>query len=349
MIMFSRAIYAPALLVLSLCAACSKSAESDVEEEEGSGKEASALTSTNGIQLNGIQLNGIQLNGIQLNGIQLNGIQLNGIQLNGIQLNGTTLSGTLVGAAVSGEALIDATMTGALSNGGTVTLRVDAVTSTLDPEIKRYTISYFSDSTWKDLCGSTDAGPTQAIPLKGRWDSTGTYVSDASMFTFACRGAALAKCVEIGYKPWKSVQECKSGTCKSVSLAPVHQACTRMVRADYCGDGVPHTTDGTPVNVWDALGVQTEAPVSNDWKLEAEWSSSGALCVKNLRHNVGSVTSQYINNHCPSRWSAPGFNCFDTNSTFFTKHGFSTPLASRSLLRNSFDYAFVNNGNNDDN
>lgn len=31
-------------------------------------------------------------------------------------------------------------------------------------------------------------------------------------------------------------------------------AVSRMVRADYCGDGVPHTTNGTPIDVSDRCG-----------------------------------------------------------------------------------------------
>jgi hypothetical protein len=88
--------------------------------------------------------------------------------------------------------------------------------------------------------------------------------------TFACRTAALAKCVEFGYRPWSV----KSGT----SLADHHQACTRMVRADYCGTGQAHTVSGTPVHVLDKLGVQTADP-NVPYVVEAEWGPNGATCL----------------------------------------------------------------------
>jgi hypothetical protein len=342
--MLPRVAFAPAFLVVSLCAACSPIEESDVEESTA--ESAAALITDNGAHLNGIQLNGAHLNGIQVNGIQVNGIQVNGIQVNGIQVNGSTLSGAVAGGcSITGIEFVGATMTATLSNGASLPIRVDDVESTPDPASYLYTVSYWDGSTWQNVCGSDAAGPIQGYVLRGFWDETATHVDDPSMFTFACRGAVLAKCVDMGYKPWRSVQECKGTACRNVSLAPVHQACTRMLRADYCGDGVAHTQNGTPVNVWDAFSIQTESPVSSGWKLEAEWSPSGAVCLKDLRYNIGSVTSEYIDDHCPSRWST-FFSCFGNNSTFFTKYGFAKPVSSRSLIRNSFDYEFVYNQNN---
>ena len=80
---------------------------------------------------------------------------------------------------------------------------------------------------------------------------------------------------------------CVRGNCTQVNLADHHQACTRMARADYCGDGVPHTLNNTPIDVYDRLVpyIQTLASVGNkEWKVEAEWGPNGALCLgKELR------------------------------------------------------------------
>ena len=54
-----------------------------------------------------------------------------------------------------------------------------------------------------------------------------------------------------------------------------------MVRADYCGDGVPHTVNGTLVDVYDRLSptIQTQATADHpEWGVEAEWGPDGALC-----------------------------------------------------------------------
>ena len=69
--------------------------------------------------------------------------------------------------------------------------------------------------------------------------------------------------------------------CTTVSLADYHQACTRLARADYCGDGVPNTLNNTPIDVFDRLSsaIQTKASSGSEWKFEAEWGPNGAQCL----------------------------------------------------------------------
>lgn len=56
------------------------------------------------------------------------------------------------------------------------------------------------------------------------------------------------------------------------SSASVH----RMARADYCGDGVPHTKSGTLIDLYDIHGIQTVVP--NDGQtFEAGWNEDGAV------------------------------------------------------------------------
>ena len=88
------------------------------------------------------------------------------------------------------------------------------------------------------------------------------------MVTFACEGYALAKCVELGYRPWLP------------GGRALHQTCTRLIRADYCGDGRSHTEDGVWINVYDGLGIQSD---TEDWTFEAEWSPEGARCLSTTR------------------------------------------------------------------
>jgi hypothetical protein len=65
-----------------------------------------------------------------------------------------------------------------------------------------------------------------------------------------------------------------------VSLATRHQACTRLLRADYCGDGTSHTVDSMQVNMYDAMGLRTD---SEEWGFEAEWDARGAICADTSR------------------------------------------------------------------
>ncbi|HEU4413017.1 MAG TPA: ADYC domain-containing protein [Polyangiaceae bacterium] len=218
--------------------------------------------------------NGVVLNGVVLNGVVLNGVVLNGVVLNGVVLNGSALSGATADGKKSyfGDGFIGAVFQGLLAGGGTTPVYIDDARVVGD--VWTYTASFLDPATNArlPLCGVDAAGaPIEAIGLVGRWDyregvpGGGSHVDDPSAFTFACRNAALGKCVDLGYKPWASV----NGT----SLKNHHQACTRMLRADYCGDGRSFTVDGTPINLYDNLGIQKDTLA---FPFEAEWVPSGA-------------------------------------------------------------------------
>lgn len=234
----------------------------------------STLLADNGVSLNGVSLNGVSLNGVSLNGVSLNGVSLNGVSLNGVSLNGVAAGG----ATVHGRDFAGADLTGTLADGSTAALHVDAIAPAADdPEVLEYTVRYrLGDGSSGPLCGlDAEGAPVTAIPLAGRWDGRGgvagggAHLDEAGVFTFACNGYALAKCVHFGYQPWRS------------TLAEHHQACTRLLRADYCGDGTPHTVNGTPVDLFDRIGVQQDTEPS--WSLEAEWTAAGASCIAEPR------------------------------------------------------------------
>jgi hypothetical protein len=300
------------------------------------------------ISMNGIRMNGVSMNGVSMNGVSMNGVSMNGVSMNGVSMNGTLFSGTLAnGTKVNGGGFVGARMLATATNNTQVTLNIDDIVQWSDPEIYLYNVSYYTGTTWEALCGYDEFGEVKsAIPMAGRWDYTsgtatgGDWIEDATQFTFACVGAAIAKCTQLGYKPWKNVTECgedeeEEDTCRAVSRRSHHQACTRMVRADYCGDGTSHTEDGVHINLWDNFGIQTKASVPATWLNDAEWSPDGSVCISNYRHNPSGATSSYVSTRCPSRASST-FGCFSSGSTFFTDNGYSTPLTSRSLIRNQF-------------
>ncbi len=181
-------------------------------------------------------------------------------------------------SVLQGKELIGATLTSFDERGRSLKLKIEDIQP--DSEDKDggsylYTVIYYSatDNSWYHLCQPDLAGITQAIPLTGRWDKKGAYIDDDSI-TFACTNGALGKCVRWGYKPWKSI--------KGKSLRDYHQACTRMVRADYCGNGIGHTKDGTPIDVYDRLGIQKRTKKSG-MSFEAGWNVDGAVYLKRIR------------------------------------------------------------------
>ncbi len=249
------------------------------------------------VQLNGMRLNGMRLNGMRLNGMRLNGMRLNGdagtsdyiemmnVDLQGIKGGLSWMSGSQLyvqgkNSVVSGTGLVKAIIDYELQEGGkgkhNKGVRIDGF-SMLAPgsDVALYQLE-LKDGAWQSLCEDG----ARVIMLNDVWDpSTGDRIEGLpkDTVTFACRGAALAKCVEFGYRPWATVG--------GVSLRDHHQACTRMVRADYCGDGTAHTSEGTPIHVLDELAIQTE-DVDVDYVVEAEWGPDGATCLNlgNTRH-----------------------------------------------------------------
>ena len=316
--------------------------------EPVAGEATGSVTVLNGLHLNGLHLNGLHLNGLHLDGAALVGAATNGLQANGptienVRLAGARIVATLTGGAqITPSALVGATLPASLSDGSAITLRIDAIMPGAAPDMLRYAVSWapLGSDAFAPLCGAVGGAPRLAIPLAGAWDESvatttgGSRLDDPRAFTFACEGHALAKCVELGYAPWRRVTECRSPTnCRLHSLAPLHQACTRLLRADYCGDGTSATRDGTAVDLWDALGVELDETPS--WPFEAEWSVDGASCVMatrwaTLAHDDRPVRS-YIEQRCPERWRPDG--CGGPGSTFFAANGFTLAPLARVLLR----------------
>jgi hypothetical protein len=56
-----------------------------------------------------------------------------------------------------------------------------------------------------------------------------------------------------------------------------------MARADYCGDGQPHTIDGTEVGVSTPRDPMKPSDCSDGRCFEASWSRTGAVCIARPR------------------------------------------------------------------
>ncbi|HVV88612.1 MAG TPA: ADYC domain-containing protein [Kofleriaceae bacterium] len=281
-----RQVLIPLLLLVGAC----------VDEPE-LGETTGAVQSLNGTSLNGTRLNGTSLNGTRLNGASLDGAQLSGVDASGSRVAAAELTGTATSPPTAGARVVGSTWVGqvttlavhtplvdntprllqklvsSLGVGVRVTspvaLRIDGAEAGTGPEsdLWFYTVSYDSGGGWQPLCGSDDQGPIAAVAVPGAWTTvlgdTAHYTAGAGLFTWACRGKSIAKCVEMGYRSWRGYGD---------QLA----SCVRLLRGDYCGNGTPYTVDGTLLNLYDDVGVQVDTEA---WKPEAEWGPNGAVCV----------------------------------------------------------------------
>jgi hypothetical protein len=182
------------------------------------------------------------------------------------------------GRQVMGDDLVGMVLTLSDPGGAERSIRIDAVQpDPKDGEITLYALSILdpASGTWGNLCSPDAEGLAMGFPLSGTWTATGEHIPSSHAFSMTCTSGVNGKCVRLGYKPWKDSHD-------GISLWDLHQACTRMLRADYCGDGTPHTRDGTRVEVYDTIGIQSPEPESG-LSFEAAWRPDGAICVRKVR------------------------------------------------------------------
>jgi ADYC domain len=159
-------------------------------------------------------------------------------------------------------------------------VRIDAVEHDAKDragEVVLYTLSEQDSATgdWRNLCLPDPDGRRLGFPLAGAFTSDGRYEAAPGRILLTCTGGAEGKCIRFGYKPWGFGPN-------NISLAPYYQACVRLVRADYCGDGIGHTRDGTPIDIFDKIGIQRDEPAPG-MTFEAAWRADGAVCVRHTR------------------------------------------------------------------
>lgn len=251
-------------------------------------------TSMVGRGLNGTSYGGKVLDGRVVVGVSLENVRLRNGRIRDLRLRRTVFPGMYTpGREPEDQKIVGTVFTGMLDDGDAIPLRVDGVEKVEDGSVEHleYEVSYPADGQWVPLCGIDWSGePVHSIPLRGVWnyaegvEGGGGHVEDDSSFTFACQGHVLAKCVEMGYPPWVHGWACsdeengrgRGRGCRRISLADHHQACTRLLRADYCGDGRSFTTAGVVINAYDGLGIRVD---SEEWDFEAEWTPDGARCM----------------------------------------------------------------------
>lgn len=193
-----------------------------------------------------------------------------------------------------------------------------------DPQQETYLYTVFyqtKNRTWQNYCRATNHFAAKAIALRGTWNRKGTYQGNENHITFSCLSGALAKCVRLGYKPWQTV--------KGQSLKEYHQACVRMIRADYCGDGTTHTRDGTQINLYDRLGIQKRNVVPG-MSFEAAWGIDGARSIHHTRYPEALA---YVQRVCPHRLA----NNTKTNQTAPPQFSFPALLFNDSVIKSSSD------------
>jgi hypothetical protein len=194
-----------------------------------------------------------------------------------IEVLGTAFRLTLAdGSTREGLDLTGAVMTFDL-DGEIVPVRIASITP--DPKDASVLLHDFRiEGTNAPLCTPDPEGRQAGFPLAGRTAPDGRFLeASPGAFELTCTSGAQGKCVRLGYPPWKRAHD-------GGSMRRYHDACVRMLRADYCGDGRSWTRDGTLIDLWDDDGIQKPDTLGDPaFSFEAGWGSEGAVCVARTR------------------------------------------------------------------
>lgn len=288
-------IRTPLLFVLAAALACGPSANPSAPEASSS---SAALTTTNGENLNGENLNGENLNGENLNGLgyHLASVGYAAVQpgvgvFDSVSIQGSQLVGQHGSTTRSGTQMTGSFFRGTSDTGQSVYLQIASVSQdpAPDDDTWNYGVLFWDPQAqaWKPLCVDASGAAIPALAIDGTWSLAqgvaggGAKTRDGKNFTFACKTVgAIGKCAAVvGYKPWR--------TFAGISLDRHHQACVRLLRADFCGDGTPHTQNGNRVNLYDGIGIQSDTEM---WFPEAEWDEGGARCFDPLNRSRAYVS-----------------------------------------------------------
>jgi hypothetical protein len=125
----------------------------------------------------------------------------------------------------------------------------------------------------------------------------------------------------MGYRPWATGPQ-------GEALAPYHATCTKMLRADYCGDDQATTLTGMLVDIYDRIGINApEGDTVPGVRFEAAWNEQGAICVAHTRVPQ-KMTLDHLAETCPRLRDRLGAVCsaetaaqFDTPLLFIGSRG----------------------------
>jgi len=200
-------------------------------------------------------------------------------------------NGELVSDQATGASMKNATI-----SAGTVEMRIVEAQSPVnqgDRWLYRLEQKDPATGVWTQACNEwpqvvppfdPQPSPPYAIAMNGWFLPDGGLITVFNQVTLACKTGVVAKADSWGYgvdTTWPSVTE--NGLPVNVGGRDMMQAATRMARADYCGQGLPNTLDGTPIHIDD---VFTDTGSVDGYYLEAAWPGSAAQEYPGTHHQV---------------------------------------------------------------
>ncbi|PCC70503.1 hypothetical protein SAMN02745121_06578 [Nannocystis exedens] len=207
--------------------------------------------------------------------------EINGLIFTGAQFEGSRWTFTLDGSVLQAELT-------AVEDADAAGLHVPDL-SRLDPERLVYTFVWLDGIDPVPTCENDAVGGARTVIFGGFVvdHESGDITARANTLYLGCISGAVGKAALWGYAP-------DSPSRTSIPL-PAFETATRMVRADYCGDGVSHTDIGNEVTMKDRWGINDMS--FPGFSTEAVWEAGGAAkCIKQVRETGADVSEPF---ECP--------------------------------------------------
>lgn len=223
-----------------------------------------------------------------------------------VEVEGTAFLVTFTsGRTVRSPDIVGATLTISTSRG-VLRLRIDSVERDPDAVEGPVWLHNFSvqaaDGSWQTMCEAGPDGRRQGFPLSGRPHTDGRLqAAEPGIFELVCTAGARGKCVRLGYLPWADDAK-----------RDLYNACVRLMRADYCGDGTATTRDGTRIDLYDDHAIQKPTNDPSD-SFEAGWTADGAVCVARTRVKENVSLPQLVE-ACPRLKDRIGEGCTEESA-----------------------------------
>jgi len=209
-----------------------------------------------------------------------------------IEASGTAFRATLSDGSIrQGRELAGAVLVFKI-NDALMRIRIASITP--DPDDSSVLLHDFRiEASDEPLCSPAPDGTRLGFPLAGRTAPDGRFVAaEPGIFELICTSGGQGKCVRFGYHPWRTAPDGRP-------MRDYYNACVRLLRADYCGDGYGWTRNGTLVDIWDDRGIQTRATADDPaFAFEAGWTADGAVCVAHSRIPEN-ITLAKLKAYCP--------------------------------------------------
>lgn len=273
-----------AVLTLTLVAGAGCDPGDEFAEQAGGPLARSGSGGYGGVWLNTSAIGSQPFSEMDLSGALHDGVQVTGIEVKGPNNSWITADKTEVvdgtlriksgKASYTGAALVGARWHISLVDDQGVADPREiwiAEVTTISAKEARYTFQTKDDEgNVAYLCDADALGLHTAVVIRDVTIDpfTADMAPRKGTAYFACTSGAVGKAVTWGYRPWER------------SLAEF-SAAVRMVRADYCFDGMSWTVNGTALQLKDRWNINTF--VASAAPTEVVWTKTGIACLTQPR------------------------------------------------------------------